>query len=58
MQTDPILSLQIKRTDHVPVRKFQIETEAKAPDVSLSIISEIVPFSEEVQPVVDANLIN
>ena len=58
MQTDPNLTLQIKLTDHVPVREIEIETEAKAPDVSLSNISEIALFSEEIQPVVDEHLIN
>ena len=58
VQTDPNLTLQMKPTDHVPVRAIELVTEAKAPSVSLSNISEIVPFSEEFQPVVDANLIN
>ena len=44
MQTDPNLTLQIKLTDHVPVRETEIETEAKAPNVSSSNISEIAPF--------------
>ena len=57
MHTDPNLTLQIKLTDHVPVREVEIETQAKAPDVSLSNISEIAPFSEEIQPVVDEHLI-
>ena len=58
MKTDPNLTLQIKLTDHVPVREIEIETEAKALDVSLSNITEIAPFSEEIQPVVDKHLIN
>ena len=58
MQTDPNLTLQIKLTDHVPVREIEIETEAKAPHVSLSIIGEIALFSGEIQPVVDEHLIN
>ena len=41
MQTDPSLSIQIKLTSHVPIREIAIETEAKAPNVSLSIISEL-----------------
>ena len=53
MQTHPNLTLQIKFTDHVPVREIEIETEAKAPDVSLLNIIEIEPFSEEIPPVVD-----
>ena len=53
MQTDPNLTLQIKLTDHVPLRDIEIETEAKAENVSLSNISEIGPFSEELQPAVD-----
>ena len=57
MQIDPNLTLQVKLTDHVPVREIEIETEAKAPNVSSSSISEITPFSEEVHPVVD-HLIN
>ena len=48
MQTDPNLTLQIKLTDHVPLREIEIETEAKAANVSLSNISEIMPFSEYV----------
>ena len=35
-----------------------METETKAPDVSLSNINEIEPFSEEIHPVVDEHLIN
>ena len=35
MQTDPNLTLQIKVTDHVPIREIEIETEAKAPNVSV-----------------------
>ena len=57
MQTDPNLTLQIKLTDHVPVREIEIETEAKAPNVSLSNISEVAPFSEELQPAVDEQFI-
>ena len=57
MQMDPNLTLQIKLTDHVPVREIEIETEAKAPNVSLSNISEIAPFSEEPQPAVDEQFI-
>ena len=57
MQTDPNLTLQIKLTDHVPVRENDIETEAKAPIVSLSNISEVAPFSEELQPAADEQFI-
>ena len=57
MQTDPSLTLQIKLTDHVPIREIEIETEAKASNVSLSNISEIAPFSEEIQLVADEHLI-
>ena len=57
MQTDPNLTLQIKLTDHVPIREIEIETEAKSPNDSLSNISEDVPFSEELQPAVDEQLI-
>ena len=48
MQTDPNLALQIKLMDRVPVCEIEIETDAKAPDVCLSNISEIAPFSEEI----------
>ena len=58
MQKDPNLTLQKKFTNHVPVRKIGVETEAKAPDVSLSNICELTPFSEEKQLVVDANFIS
>ena len=57
MQTDPTLTLLIKLTDHVPIREIEIETEAKAPNVSLSNISEIEPFCEELQPAVDEQFI-
>ena len=57
MQTDPNLTLQIKLTDRVPVREIEIETEAKAPEVSLSNNCEIESFSEEIHPVVDEHLI-
>ena len=52
LQTDRNLTLQMKLTDHVPVFEIEIETEAKAPDVSPSNISEIATFSEEVDSVV------
>ena len=58
MQTDPNLTLQIKVSDHVPVREIETETEAKAPDVPLSNISEIATLSEDIHPVVDEHLIN
>ena len=57
MQTDPNLTLQIKLTDHVPIRDIEIETEAKAPNVSLSNINEIARFTEEPQPAVDEQFI-
>ena len=57
MQTAPNLTLQIKLTDHVPIREIEMETEAKAPNVSLSNISEVAPFSEELQPAVDEQFI-
>ena len=52
MQLDPNLTLHIKLTDHVSVREIEIETEARAPNVSLSNISQTAPFSEELQPAV------
>ena len=57
MKTGPNLTLQLKLTDHVPVRENEIETEAKAPNVSLSNIIEIAPFSEELQPASDEQFI-
>ena len=57
MQTDPHLTLQIKLTNHVPIRENEIEGEAKAPNVPLSSISEIAPFSKELQPAVDEQFI-
>ena len=57
MQTDPNLTLQIKLTDHVPIREIEIEREAKASNVSSSNISEVAPFSEELQPAVDEQFI-
>ena len=57
MQTDTNLTLLIKLTDQVPFREIEIETEAKAPNVSLSNISDTAPFSEEPQPAVDDQLI-
>ena len=57
MQVDPNLTLQITLTYHAPVREIEIETEAKAPNVSLSNISEIEPISEELQPAVDDQFI-
>ena len=57
MQTDPNLTLQIKHTDHVPIHEMGIETQTKAPDVSLSNIKEIARFSEEPQPAVDEQFI-
>ena len=57
MQTDPNLTLQIKLTDHVPVGEIEIETEATAPNVSLSHIRDVSPFSEELQPTIDEQFI-
>ena len=57
MQTDPKLALQIKLLHHVAFREIEIEREAKAPNVSLLNISEIAPFSEELQPAVDEQFI-
>ena len=57
MQTDPNLILQIKLTDHVPIREIEIETGAKVPNVFLSTISEVAPFSEELQPAVEEQFI-
>ena len=58
MQTDPKLTLQIKLTDHVTIREIELETESKAPIVSLSNISEIAPFFEELQTAVDEQIID
>ena len=58
MQTDPNLTLQKKLMDHIPVLEIEIETEAKAPEVSSSNISEVAPFSGEIHLVVDEHLIN
>ena len=57
MQTDANLTLQIKLTDHVPIREIEIETDGKSPR-SFSNICENAPFSEGIQPVVDEHLIN
>ena len=57
MQTDPNVTLQINISNHVPFRETEIETEAKEPNVCLSNISEIAPFSEELQPAVDEQFI-
>ena len=39
MQMDHNLTLEIKLTDHVPIRETEIEAEAKSPNVSLLNIS-------------------
>ena len=57
MQTDLNLTLKEKLTDHVPIRESEVETEAKAPKVSLSNINEIAPFFEEPQPAVDVQFV-
>ena len=49
MQTDLNLCFRIKLTDHVPIREIEVETEAKAPDVSLSNIDGIMPFFQDEQ---------
>ena len=56
MQTDPSLSIQIKLTDHVPIREIEIETAAKTPDVALSNIDAVNDFPNEV-PALDENFI-
>ena len=57
-QIDPNSTLQMKLTDRVSIGENEVETEANAPDASLSNISEITPFSEDVQPVADTQFIN
>ena len=57
MQTDPNLTLQINLWGHVLDREIEIETEAKAPNVSLSNISEIAPIFEELQPAIDEQFV-
>ena len=47
MQSDANLSLQIKLAYHVPMREIEIETQAKAPYVSLSNIFELTKFSDD-----------
>ena len=47
MQTDPSLSIQIKLTEDVPIRKIEIETAAKTPDVTLSSFPVVNTFPEE-----------
>ena len=44
MQTDPNLTLQIKLTDHVPLREIGIQTEAKAPNVSFRLLVKLRHF--------------
>ena len=56
MHTDPSLSLQIKLKDHVLT--LEIETEAKAPVVSLSNIVEVTQFSDDLPNVVVKQFIN
>ena len=59
MQTDPCLCLSIKLTDRgVPIQEIEVETLVKTPDVSLSNIDEMVPFSSISQQTVDANFIS
>ena len=52
-QTEPNLILEIEFADHVPILEIEIETKTKEPNVSLSNISEISPFFEEIQPADD-----
>ena len=58
MKTDPNLNIQIKHTYHAPVLETQIQTEAKAPDVFSSFISEFTPFFEDKKLVCDKQFIN
>ena len=57
MPTDPNSTLQITLMNHVPIREIEIETKAKASNISLSNISEVAPFSEELQSAVDEQFI-
>ena len=57
IQTDPILTLQMKLTDHVPIREDEIETHSGIPDVPLSNITEKTTFSKEVQSIFDEQFI-
>ena len=58
MQKDPSLSSKIKRTEHVRIRKIDIGMDAKASDVSLSNIAEVIQFSREIPDDVDEQFIN
>ena len=53
MLADRSLSSQMELTGHVFIREIAIENETKAPDVSLSIISELTQFSEDLPILVE-----
>ena len=55
VQTDPSLCLSIKLTHRAPI---EVGTEAKTPDVSLSNIDKMEPFSNTSQLTVDATFIS
>ena len=57
MQTDPNLTFQMKLAGHIIIGEIEIQTEAKVPNVSLSSISEIVPFFGNLQPSVDEQFV-
>ena len=58
MQTDPTLTLSLKLTDRIPIKEIEIETEAKAPDVALSNISNREDFPETINDKADERLIS
>ena len=57
MQTDPRQSLSIKLTDQVPINEIEIETSAKSPDVALSNIDSLSPFSEILNDDIDEHFL-
>ena len=56
MQSNPSLSQQTKHSDHVPIRENDYETEAKAPDISVSKIAQMDQFSDQIPQGIDEQL--
>ena len=57
-QTDPKLNLQMNLKSYVFILELEIEAEAKAPGVCLSLLTEVVQFSDGMSRNADNKFIN
>ena len=55
IQTDPDQAIELKLTDHIPVKEIEIETMAKTPDVLMNAVED---FDHLFKVILDENVIN